>query len=163
MLCGISSRFQLLSPSERQVAHTLLTRPPLSQRKLRRISAFSASFDLHVLGTPPAFILSQDQTLNKLYLKTACAALKSIDAFHSSQKNLYSHFWLKSPSFLVLICISFFLHCSIFKVHFNSLGLSATACLYYHRSSSLSRVFLSFFQTLFLLSISCVPLSRALG
>ena len=28
-LCGISSRFQLLSPSERQVAHTLLTRPPL--------------------------------------------------------------------------------------------------------------------------------------
>ena len=33
MLCGISSRFQLLSPSERQVAHALLTRPPLSQRK----------------------------------------------------------------------------------------------------------------------------------
>ena len=28
--CGISSRFQLLSPSERQVAHVLLTRPPLS-------------------------------------------------------------------------------------------------------------------------------------
>ena len=28
-LCGISSRFQLLSPSERQVAHVLLTRPPL--------------------------------------------------------------------------------------------------------------------------------------
>ena len=26
-------------------------------------------FDLHVLGTPPAFILSQDQTLNKCYLK----------------------------------------------------------------------------------------------
>ena len=30
MLCGISSRFQLLSPSEGQVAHALLTRPPLS-------------------------------------------------------------------------------------------------------------------------------------
>ena len=29
-LCGISVRFQTLSPSERQVAHTLLTRPPLS-------------------------------------------------------------------------------------------------------------------------------------
>ena len=25
------------------------------------------SFDLHVLGTPPAFILSQDQTLRKFY------------------------------------------------------------------------------------------------
>ena len=30
MLCGISVRFQTLSPSERQVAHVLLTRPPLS-------------------------------------------------------------------------------------------------------------------------------------
>ena len=28
--CGISVRFQTLSPSERQVAHALLTRPPLS-------------------------------------------------------------------------------------------------------------------------------------
>ena len=30
MLCGISSRFQLLSPTQGQVAHALLTRPPLS-------------------------------------------------------------------------------------------------------------------------------------
>ena len=29
-LCGISSRFQLLSPTERQVLHALLTRSPLS-------------------------------------------------------------------------------------------------------------------------------------
>ena len=57
-LRGISSRFQLLSPSERQVAHVLLTRPPLIQ------GASSLSpFDLHVLGVPPAFVLSQDQTL----------------------------------------------------------------------------------------------------
>ena len=28
--CGISSRFRLLSPSQGQVAHALLTRPPLS-------------------------------------------------------------------------------------------------------------------------------------
>src|SRR5699024_10896694 len=32
-LCGISSRFQLLSPSLRQVPHALLTRSPLSQEK----------------------------------------------------------------------------------------------------------------------------------
>ena len=32
-LCGISVRFQTLSPSERQVAHALLTRPPLSYLK----------------------------------------------------------------------------------------------------------------------------------
>ena len=59
-LCGISSRFQLLSPSTRQVTHALLTRPPLTFQSL----GFNVSpFDLHVLGTPPAFILSQDQTL----------------------------------------------------------------------------------------------------
>ena len=64
-LCGISSRFQLLSPSLRQVAHALLTRPPLT-----RGASSPRPFDLHVLGMPPAFVLSQDQTLNKLYLKT---------------------------------------------------------------------------------------------
>ena len=64
-LCGISSRFQLLSPTERQVSHALLTRSPLSRKP-----KLSTPFDLHVLGTPPAFVLSQDQTLKKLYLKT---------------------------------------------------------------------------------------------
>ena len=59
MLCGISRSFPLLSRSMGQVAHALLTRPPLSHQK----QASGASFDLHVLGTPPAFILSQDQTL----------------------------------------------------------------------------------------------------
>ena len=67
-LCGISSRFQLLSPSERQVAHALLTRSPLSC-KIRnpKKTSNTAPFDLHVLGTPPAFVLSQDQTLNDWY------------------------------------------------------------------------------------------------
>ena len=36
----------------------LLTLPPLS---------LAGSFDLHVLGTPPALILSQDQTLRKVF------------------------------------------------------------------------------------------------
>ena len=63
-LCGISDRFQPLSPSERQVAHVLLTRPPLSHIRFHSEEIIrQASFDLHVLGTPPAFILSQDQTL----------------------------------------------------------------------------------------------------
>ena len=35
----------------------LLTRPPLS---------LAGPFDLHGLGTPPAFILSQDQTLRNV-------------------------------------------------------------------------------------------------
>ena len=36
-----------------------------SQRKSSEESSQSASLDLHVLSTPPAFILSQDQTLVK--------------------------------------------------------------------------------------------------
>ncbi len=32
-LCGISSRFRLLSPSRRQITHVLLTRPPLTLRE----------------------------------------------------------------------------------------------------------------------------------
>ena len=60
MSCGISVRFRTLSPSERQVPHALLTRPPL---KLSEASSGQFPFDLHVLGAPPAFVLSQDQTL----------------------------------------------------------------------------------------------------
>ena len=63
--CGISSRFQLLFPSHRQVAHALLTRPPLF-----REPKLLSPFDLNVLGTPPAFILSQDQTL-EIFLYTS--------------------------------------------------------------------------------------------
>ena len=58
-LCGISSRFQLLSPSQRQV--------PKHYSPVRHSSAISKlillPFDLHVLGLPPAFNLSHDQTL----------------------------------------------------------------------------------------------------
>ena len=61
VLCGISNRFRLLSPSKRQVAHALLTRSPLSTTPKNH-----TPFDLHVLGMPPAFVLSQDQTLNNI-------------------------------------------------------------------------------------------------
>src|SRR4030042_6625788 len=58
---GISSPFELLSLASGQVTNALLTRSPL------RVIA-NPSFDLHVLSTPPAFILSQDQTLRKNFL-----------------------------------------------------------------------------------------------
>ena len=50
----------MLSPCVRQVTHALLTRPPLRRDSL---GFLAPPFDLHVLSTPPAFILSQDQTL----------------------------------------------------------------------------------------------------
>jgi hypothetical protein len=41
-------------PNQKVRSHVLLTRPPLIPKD---------PFDLHVLGLPPAFALSQDQTL----------------------------------------------------------------------------------------------------
>ena len=60
VVSGIRRRFQRLSQSQGQVTHVLLTRSPLIQR-----ASSPSSFDLHVLSTPPAFVLSQDQTLRK--------------------------------------------------------------------------------------------------
>ena len=59
--CGITRRFQRLSPAKGHVIYALLTRPPL---KYQRIATPIPPFDLHVLGTPPALVLSQDQTLH---------------------------------------------------------------------------------------------------
>ncbi len=99
ILCGISSRFQLLSPSERQVAHALLTRSPLSHiRFLTEISKLQASFDLHVLGTPPAFVLSQDQTLKYGILTVRLRTDKTYPSCQSQslQKNCLSSFLSRS-------------------------------------------------------------------
>ena len=71
----------------RQVTHALLTRPPLSHSSNR--SNQSASLDLHVLSTPPAFILSQDQTLvknisNRLLHRSnnqVCSGIKKTTSF----------------------------------------------------------------------------------
>ena len=60
VVSGISTSFEELSQSQGQVAHVLLTRSPLIPR-----ASPGSSFDLHVLSTPPAFVLSQDQTLRE--------------------------------------------------------------------------------------------------
>ncbi len=56
-LRGISAPFGTLSPSKGQVIYVLRTRPPLYSGLL------PFSLDLHVLGAPLTFALSQDQTL----------------------------------------------------------------------------------------------------
>ena len=54
---GITRGFPRLSPCGGQVGHVLLSRSPLASSRRK------VPFDLHVLGAPPAFILSQDRTL----------------------------------------------------------------------------------------------------
>ena len=64
-LSGISSAFAELCPSLGYVIYALLPRSPLS--RLPYITIWMAGpFDLHAFSTPPAFVLSQDQTLKKM-------------------------------------------------------------------------------------------------
>ena len=60
--CGINPPFGGLSPTSGQVAHVLRTLTPLD---IICIATNNIPFDLHVLSTPPAFVLSQNQTLRK--------------------------------------------------------------------------------------------------
>ena len=122
-LSGISSGFPKLSQSYRQVAHVLLTRPPLTKRS----KLLLCSLDLHVLGTPPAFVLSQDQTLQKEVDVLKICLLSSSGSHRLVENNLppstckhvssEEHFPFgarRSPS-LFYVDASF---CSVFKEHY---------------------------------------------
>ncbi len=86
VISGIRPGFPGLSQSQGQVTHVLLTRSPLIPG-----ASTGSSFDLHVLSTPPAFILSQDQTLRKCITDTTQAPGKTENPcctkFETSQKN----------------------------------------------------------------------------
>ena len=60
--CGINSPFGELSPTSRQISHVLRTLTPLN---FHYIATIEVPFDLHVLSTPPPFVLSQNQTFRK--------------------------------------------------------------------------------------------------
>ena len=62
--CGINSPFDELSPTSRQIPHVLRTLTPLD---IVCIATNNIPFDLHVLSTPPAFVLSQNQTLREKF------------------------------------------------------------------------------------------------
>ena len=76
VLSGIRPSFPSLSRSAGQITHVLLTRSPLVYPRR------ALPFDLHVLSTPPAFVLSQNQTLQT---KTTQPTKSQVN---SNQKNL---------------------------------------------------------------------------
>src|SRR3954466_6080796 len=65
-VCGITRPLGRLSPRNRQIAHVLRTRSP---------AALAGPRDLHVLSTPPAFVLSQDQTLQEILIFSSRTSL----------------------------------------------------------------------------------------
>ena len=97
---------------------------------------------MHVLSTPPAFILSQDQTL----VKSVCIQFRINQLANSSLftvvlvclKTVLKNLLLKKFSRVVVV------YCSVIKV-LTSLCSFATAHLFYHKHFALSRTFLKFF------------------
>ena len=106
--CGISTSFPVLFPSRGKVAHALLTRPPLEVSPKA-----NSPLDLHVLGTPPAFVLSQDQTL----------------AFNPSILNRFTGQVQLIRNYCLLFAL--FLFCIVFKVQRCALAVSRASQLVY--------------------------------
>src|SRR5581483_3620228 len=67
---GINPGFPGLFRCRGWITHVLLTRSPLSPVPKDRFS-----LDLHVLSAPPAFVLSQDQTLREELLPAVAGEL----------------------------------------------------------------------------------------
>ena len=151
--CGISTSFPVLFPTERKVAHALLTRPPLEQSP-KQLSPL----DLHVLGTPPAFVLSQDQTLEIIFRKLISSILNT-NVFCKVRFKLFLELTRYLPCAIVVIvlCTYYrFSHCVLFKHHsskscLSGLSLSSErAYLIYHTALLLSSTFFKFFLFFFI-------------
>jgi hypothetical protein len=80
VVSSIRPSFPGLSQSQGQVTHVLLTRSPLIHP-----ASWASSFDLHVLSTPPAFVLSQDQTLRQKNNENIKPRLKMLPPPHGGE------------------------------------------------------------------------------
>jgi hypothetical protein len=104
---GINPPFGGLSPSLGQVAYVLLNRLPLNKGPKSL-----APLDLHTLGTPLAFVLSQDQTLHQKWIPREDPKIssreKGSDALPKAEAQSSAE-----PSRSQAISLSS--HCSVFK------------------------------------------------
>ena len=88
--------------------------PQHNTRLTSGCSVLSVSpFDLHVLSTPPAFVLSQDQTLHKIIMKNLDGSL-----YIEIVVPCGTCFGAKSTAHLALTSfLMHYLHCSVFREH----------------------------------------------
>ena len=129
---------------------------PLNQLSENSIIRFS--FDLHVLSTPPAFVLSQDQTLYKMVSKRL-SPFKSnhrviyhdfiyfsfiVAAFDRIDYGLFTHNFVASLVKSSLRWCFLFSRCLIYKVHVPQ----AEHSLLYQAQLFLSSTFFKSFQIL---------------
>ena len=108
----------------------------------------NTSFDLHVLGTPPAFILSQDQTLMFKFVRSKSVWL--ILPFYCCFRFLFWIFSFKDvqPGLFFYSNFQGFTYCSIFDFQGSLLlSVSAATHLVYQILFCLSTTFFIYFWT----------------
>ena len=139
-LCGISSRFQLLSPCMRQVTHALLTRPPLSHKQLHSEKICRKCF-VRLACVKHAASVHPEPGSNSHVLVLISSQFKLAIFVHSdiSQNLLFK-------GFLILQEINLLDLSRFFTVQLSMFLLSATAYLIYHFKLFLSTTFSDFFH-----------------
>ena len=117
MLYGISTSFPVLSRLERQVAHALLTRPPLSKFEQALLYSVRLECVMHAASVHPE--PGSNSRLKSLYLSYLLSLLFS---FRNCRDLLVAKFFLASFFCTFFFVLSYFVlslnRCSIFKDHF---------------------------------------------
>ena len=172
-LCGISSRFQLLSPCTRQVTHALLTRPPLSHKIISpegnqikcfvRLACVKHAASVHPepgsnshvkklisvkLNLANSFIqIESEFTVLKVFNFHWSVLIDSQNLSRFLTVQLSMFFVLLSCDSLIILSnrCSFVKHFLFFWTLFQVLCL-ATACLFYQNVFHLSRTFFNYFM-----------------
>jgi hypothetical protein len=94
---------------------------PVRRSTIESQASSTAPLDLHVLSTPPAFVLSQDQTLRKFFyfVSLTLSKRKSISEFPKARLWLSvssGHEFVSHVFFAFKTLPSFCFYCSVFKV-----------------------------------------------
>ena len=170
MLCGISSRFQLLSPSERQVAHALLTRPPLSLPSLHPKNPIRSFVRLACVRHAASVRPEPGSNSLKYCINTAFAVSTYFRAlslnFDTDVSFSFFRRFLSFRNYCVRVLLTsknlgFLFHrCLIFKVH--SLPLPKQLC-YFSTTSFVCQALFSNFIILFWIHFSFIKNKKPAG
>ena len=139
MSCDIYSYavLAIVSNSYPPLQGRLPTRYSPVRNSSKKSKLLSSAFYLHVLGTPPAFVLSQDQTLIKSLSSHSFLSLTDLLFF-----SLFS-----TTTIVVVPCtlVRLVQFSKVFVTHFSQV----TTILVYHSCFFLSTLFWNFFKTFF--------------
>ena len=159
-LCGISSRFQLLSPCTGQVTHALLTRPPLSSSRKKnfvRLACVKHAASVYPEPGSNSHVQFSVQFCANAFLSVCVSYLKDFTVFIGC-----SLYYAKNFTRLTTFVIRLFKKSSGLVILFNYQGslwfffaISVTAHLIYHSRLRLSSTFSTFFNSLFLMFLNC--------